>query len=114
MSLINKMLQDLESRNTAQADTASKKPVYEDLKPLSRVPAPRTSSRRLPLMLLATVAVVGAVGYAWTQWGQHLLSKPADPIAARPASAVARKATPPRPAPVAAPAAAPAAAATAP
>lgn len=100
MSLINKMLQDLESRKNTQAEAAIKKPVYEDLKPLSRVPAPRTS-RRLPLMLLATVTVVGVAGYAWTQWGQALLSKSADPLATRPTPAVARKATPSKPAPAA-------------
>jgi MSHA biogenesis protein MshN len=113
VSLINKMLQDLETRNTAQVDTANKKPVYEDLKPLSRAPAPRASSRRLPLMLLVTVAVVGAAGYAWTQWGDSLVaSLSSDKFASKPTPVVARKVAAPKPRPAPVPAPAPAAVAT--
>lgn len=102
MSLINKMLQDLESRNNPQADAAVKKPVYEDLKPLSRIPAPR-APRRLPVALLAVVALGGAAAYAWAQWGDRLFSGTnAEPVAVKPAP-VARK-TPPKPAPAPAPA----------
>jgi MSHA biogenesis protein MshN len=72
VSLINKMLQDLESRKDAQAGAASHKPVFEDLKPV-KMSSPRAPSRRLPLIVLA-VAVVGAGAYAWTQWGERFLS----------------------------------------
>jgi len=73
VSLINKMLQDLESRQNPQAEAAQKKSVYEDLKPLSRVSSSRAPSRRLT-MLLAAVAGVGAGVYAWPPWGDRLVS----------------------------------------
>lgn len=111
MSLINKMLQDLESRNGPQVEAATGKPVYEDLKPLSRVPSARAPSRRL-VMMTALVAVVGASAYAWTQWGDSLVAGlSADKIASKSPPVVARKAAAPKPAPV--PAAAPVAVATA-
>ena len=101
MSLINKMLQDLESRKDTQTETAITKPAYDGLKPLAKVPAPR-ASLRLPVMLVAVVAVAGAGVYAWTQWGQNLLSKlNTDEVVAKPSPPVARKASP-KPAPVAA------------
>lgn len=100
MSLINKMLQDLESRKDTQTQTAITKPAYDGLKPLARVTAPR-ASLRLPLMLVAVVAVAGAGVYAWTQWGQNFLSRlNTDEVAAKPSPPVARKASP-KPAPVA-------------
>ncbi len=104
MSLINKMLQDLESRKNPQAEANQKKPVYEDLKPLSRVSSSRPPSRRL-MVLLSAVVVIGAGAYAWTQWGDTLMASllPGEP-AAKPIPAVARKAVPPRPTPVSAPA----------
>ncbi len=103
MSLINKMLQDLESRKDTQTQTAIPKPAYDGLKPLARVPEPR-ASLRLPLMLVAVVAVAGVGVYAWAQWGQNLLSRlNTDEVAAKPSPPVARKA-PPKPAPVTAPA----------
>lgn len=104
MSLINKMLQDLETRNNPQAEAANKKPVYEDLKPLSRVPAPHASSRRLPVMLLATVVVFGSGAYAWTQWGDGLVaSLSSDKVVSKPTPVVARKAAAPKPKPKPAP-----------
>jgi MSHA biogenesis protein MshN len=114
VSLINKMLQDLETRNNPQAEAANKKPVYEDLKPLSRVPAPHASSRRLPVMLLATVVVFGSGAYAWTQWGDGLVaSLSSDKGVSKPTPVVARKAAAPKPKPAPAPALAPVAVATA-
>ncbi|MBI5783734.1 MAG: tetratricopeptide repeat protein [Gammaproteobacteria bacterium] len=104
MSLINKMLQDLESRKNPQAEATQKKSVYEDLKPLSRVPSSRAPSRRL-MVLLAAVVVAGAGVYAWTQWGNSLVSSLfPDQIAAKSPPVVARKSPPPKPAPVPAPA----------
>jgi MSHA biogenesis protein MshN len=103
VSLINKMLQDLESRKNPRAEAAITKPVYEDLKPLNRAPSLRVPSR-LPVMLLASVVVLAAGAYAWTQWGSGLVaSLSSDEVAARPAPVVARKAVAPKPAPVPAP-----------
>ena len=105
MSLINKMLQDLESRKNTQAETIPKKSVYEDLKPLSRIPATRASSRRL-IILLAAVAVVGVGAYAWMLWGDGFVSGlfPDQAIAKSPPIVERRAAPkltpPPMPAPV--------------
>lgn len=108
MSLINKMLQDLESRKNPQADSAQKKPVYEDLKPLSRIPSSRASSSRRIITLLAAVGVVGASAYGWMQWGDGLVSSLfPEQIAAKSPPPVARKAPPPKPVPATVPAPAP-------
>ncbi len=95
MSLINKMLQDLESRKNVQADAASKKTVYEDLKPVEAPGFRAPSSRRLGMMVLA-LALVGGGVYAWMQWGELWLS--GGPVAVKARPVVAPKA-PPRPAP---------------
>jgi MSHA biogenesis protein MshN len=111
VSLINKMLQDLESRKNPRAEAAITKPVYEDLKPLNRAPSLRAPSR-LPVMLLTAVVVLGTGAYAWTQWGSSLVtSLSSDEVAAKPAPVVARKAVAPKPKP--APVPAPVAVATA-
>lgn len=94
MSLINKMLQDLESRKNTQAEATSKKPVFEDLRPV-RISSARTPSRRLPLIVVAIVAI-GAGAYAWTQWGERLLSGGVVPVKRQP---VAMRQPPSRPAP---------------
>lgn len=112
MSLINKMLQDLESRKNPQAEAGITKPVYEDLKPLNRAPSSRAPSRRL-VMMTALVAVISAGVYAWTQWGDGLVAKlSSDKIVAKSAPPVARKTTPPKPAPAPVVAPAPVAVAT--
>jgi MSHA biogenesis protein MshN len=114
VSLINKMLQDLESRKNPQAEAANTKPVYEDLKPLSRVPAARAPSRRMPAALLAVVVVVGTAVYAWAQWGGSLVaSLSSDKLASKSPPAVARRATAPKPKPAPVPAPAPVAVASA-
>ncbi len=95
MSLINKMLQDLESRKNAPADAASKKSVYEDLKPVKASAFRASSGNRLGLMALA-LALVGGGAYAWMQWGEQWL--PGAPAAVKARPVVAHKA-PPRPAP---------------
>lgn len=101
MSLINKMLQDLESRKNAQVDTASKKSVYDDLKPVKVSGFRAPSNKRLSVILLA-LAVVGGGAYAWTQWGEQLLS---DGTAVKSRPVAAHKASP-KPAPASAPVAA--------
>jgi MSHA biogenesis protein MshN len=111
VSLINKMLQDLESRKNPQAEAAITKPVYADLKPLNRAPSARAPSRRL-VMMTALVAVVGVGAYAWTQWGNSFVaSLSSDKVASKSPPVVARKAVAPRPKP--APVPAPVAVATA-
>lgn len=107
MSLINKMLQDLESRKNPQPEAISKKSVYEDLKPLNRVPSSRAPSRRL-MMLLTSVVVVGVGAYAWMQWGEGLVARlfPGQVVTKSP-PVMARKAAPPKSAPVPAPSPAP-------
>jgi len=99
VSLINKMLQDLESRKNSQADAASKKSVYEDLKPVKASGFRAPPNKRLSVILLA-LAVVGGGAYAWMQWGERLLSY--EPAAVKTRPATVRKA-PPKPAPVPAP-----------
>jgi MSHA biogenesis protein MshN len=103
--LINKMLQDLESRKNAQADTTSKKSVYEDLKPVKTSGFRAPPNKRLSVILLALVAVGGGA-YAWMQWGAQLLSG-GTTVKTRPVAA--HKASP-KPAPAPAPASAPVAA----
>ncbi len=100
MSLINKMLQDLESRKNAQADAASKKSVYEDLKPVKASGFRAPSNKRLSVILLV-LAVVGGGAYAWMQWGERLLSYESAAVKMRP---VAVHKVPPKPAPAPAPA----------
>jgi len=103
VSLINKMLQDLESRKNAQADTASKKSVYEDLKPVKASGFRAPPNKRMSVILLA-LAVVGGGAYAWMQWGEQLLS---DGTAVKTRPVAAHKASPkPAPAPATAPVAA--------
>src|SRR3989344_983929 len=93
------MLQDLESRKNAQADAASKKSVYEDLKPVKASGFRAPSNKRLSVILLA-LAVVGGGAYAWMQWGEWLLSYESAEVKTRPVAA--HKAVPkPVPAPVA-------------
>lgn len=95
MSLINKMLQDLESRQNPQAAAANKKSVYEDLKPVK--PARfRAPSRRL-YVLLAAIVAVGAGAYAWMQWGDRIFPGAGIPVKPPP---VATRLVPPKPAPV--------------
>jgi len=93
VSLINKMLQDLESRSNSQANTANKKNAYEGLKPV-QVARFRTPSRRLMVMIFA-VLFIGAGAYAWLQWGDLLLDDKLAKVKTQPVTV--RKA-PPKPA----------------
>jgi MSHA biogenesis protein MshN len=99
VSLINKMLQDLESRQKSQG-AADARGIYDDLKPV-RAARARAPSRRLPVIVVAVV-IVGAGAYAWSQWGGRLLSVETN-VAAKP-RAVAARPVPPRPVPALAPA----------
>ncbi len=66
MSLINKMLKDLESRQHAPAGRGTSQPVYEDLHPAV---AERTRHRVVPFVLILFAAAVLAAGliagYRW-------------------------------------------------
>jgi len=88
LSLINKMLQDLESRKNPAADAANTKPVFEDLKPVRGSHYQAPSRGRLKL-LLAFIVIVGAGAYSWMQWGDQLLAGlyPGKPEVAKPAVA---------------------------
>lgn len=80
MSLINKMLRDLESRQQDTAAPSSQRPVYQDLRPAARLRA-RT---RAPLMVSLAAIVLGVGGfYAWDKWGRILTLAPT-PVAADP------------------------------
>ena len=94
MSLINKMLQDLESRKNPQPGKSPTTSVFEDLKSVKVSPA-RASSRRLRWVLLAIV-VMGAGAYGWMQWGDSLY--PGNTAAVKSRSAAPRI-LPPQPAP---------------
>lgn len=98
MSLINQMLQDLETRRNSQAESVQKRPVYEDLKPISAVSRSRAPSRRV-IGLASLIVVLGAGAYAWMQWGDDDMSLVfSDKVAVKP-EPVARKAAP-KPAPI--------------
>jgi MSHA biogenesis protein MshN len=68
MSLINKMLQDLESRQQPQGGATDSRSVYEDLKPVPTVPAAR--GWRLPAVLAAVVMIAAGV-YVWNRWSEQ-------------------------------------------
>ncbi|MDO8705830.1 MAG: LysM peptidoglycan-binding domain-containing protein [Sulfuricaulis sp.] len=108
MSLINKMLQDMETRRTTQSETANKKSVYEGLKPV-KISGTRAPSRRLTI-LLALIVVVAAGAYAWIQWGETwLASLTSTEVAVKPPAVTVRKpAAKPAAAPASVPAPAPA------
>ena len=61
MSLINKMLQDLEARNDAAAGKKPKDPAYHDLRPVN-APSPLRSRRNMaPVLVLIAVAAAGVL-----------------------------------------------------
>lgn len=67
MSLINKMLTDLETRKDLPAGAKVTKPIFADLRPAARIHGGR-SRRALVNILLLTVCA-GALFFAWQQWG---------------------------------------------
>jgi len=75
VSLINKMLRDLESRQgTAATESASSKPVYQDLHPAETIG--RRSSRAAIWVVLAFIAVAGAGYSVWDRMGGHSAAVP--------------------------------------
>lgn len=69
MSLINKMLKDLEGRATPVPARASKQSnaVYRDLRPVNVLRPPRRK-QRLAVLVLALVVVAGAAVFSWNQF----------------------------------------------
>lgn len=63
MSLINKMLKDLETRQTGGR---AERPIFQDLQPVREA---RRHSRGGLLLGLGLVALVGGALYAWNRWG---------------------------------------------
>lgn len=91
MSLINKMLRDLESRQQDHVAAAPTRPVYQDL----RSPRSRRAGARAPLVvgLVAIAGVVYGGYYAWDKWGRTDIPSPrtlaaAPPVAQAPATPV--------------------------
>jgi MSHA biogenesis protein MshN len=72
MSLINKMLRDLESRRNP-TDPRPPKLIYEDLHSPSPVRARRGGGRVL-LLVVGTAVLAGGVWLAWDRWGAGTLT----------------------------------------
>lgn len=93
MSLINKMLKDLETRQSSSVRV--ERPIFQDL---HAAHSERHRNRRLPILALSLL-LGGAAGiYAWDRWGRN-----PTPIASTPAPSVAQapttiETTPPPPA----------------
>lgn len=97
MSLINKMLKDLESRQNMPLGQPSRRPIFQDLHAVSD----RGLTGRLSPLVLITVliAAIAGAGYVWTQRaGTPMAAAPtpakptmlaAEPIDAQPEAAVA-------------------------
>lgn len=80
MSLINKMLRDLESRQQDVVAPTSQRPVYQDLRSAARSRA----TIRAPLLVSMVAIVLGVGGFfAWDKWGRTLTIVPT-PLAADP------------------------------
>lgn len=82
MSLINKMLKDLETRQAGAPARADARPIFHDLQPVSPV---RRRLRTLLPGLLVTAGLAGAAYVAWNYWSQE----PPAPDLARPLTAAA-------------------------
>lgn len=97
MSLINKMLRDIESRqhDAVAAPSPVQRPVYQDLR---SAPAPRAGAL-VPLVvgIVAIVAVGGGGFYAWDKWGRSDVTQSAPATAHARTGDVPAKATTPAP-----------------
>lgn len=67
MSLINKMLTDLETRKDLPPGARITKPIFADLRPATRA---RGRSHRVLLSALVLAGLAVAVFFAWQQWGE--------------------------------------------
>ena len=93
MSLINKMLQDLESRKDTPRPVIPEKSAYDGLRSVKTSVAP--SSGRWPIMVFALLAVAVSSVFAWKQWGSDLLPEPSQTRAFKAPATAARKASKP-------------------
>ena len=93
MSLINKMLQDLESRKDTPAPVIPEKSAYDGLRSV-KISAARPSGR-WPIMVLALLAVAVSSVFAWKQWGSNLSPEPSQTRALKAPATAARKAPKP-------------------
>src|SRR5438046_2466785 len=92
VSLINKVLRDLEAqRNTASERNARSPLVQDNLRPV-RLIKPRLS--RQQLLRLGLAVAVAAVGvFAWNQWGAKLFMGGKTPAAVAPVPEPAKAVT---------------------
>jgi len=81
VSLINKMLQDLESRKDTPVPNVPEKSAYDGLRSV-RMSSSR-SSGRWPIVVLALLAVAVTGVFAWKQWGSDLLPERGDASASK-------------------------------
>ncbi|MEK7206837.1 MAG: tetratricopeptide repeat protein, partial [Pseudomonadota bacterium] len=93
MSLINKMLQDLESRKDTPAPVIPEKSAYDGLRSV-KISAAR-SSGRWPIMVLALLAVAVSSVFAWKQWGSDLSLERGHARASKAQATATRKASKP-------------------
>ncbi len=96
MSLINKVLRDLEAQRDTASERNARSPLVQDnLRPVRSI-KPRLSRLQLLRIGLA-VATVAAGAFAWSQWGAKLVGGkvPATPKAVAPAPEPAKVATAP-------------------
>lgn len=107
MSLINKMLQDLDSRKNPNAGSAGKSAVYDDLKPIKASGLNASAAKKRLSIIVLVIVMLGGGAYAWTQWGNHLLALVTGAVNPAPVSAsspiVAAHTSPPKVAQVAQP-----------
>ncbi len=93
MSLINKMLQDLESRKDTPAPVILEKSAYDGLRSV-KISSAR-SSGHWPIMVLALLAVAVSGVFAWKQWGSGLSPEPGHARASQEQTMAARRAPKP-------------------
>lgn len=108
MSLINKVLRDLEAQRESASERRARSPLAdESLRPVRPVKPKVSRAQLIRIGLVLAIVAVGA--FAWIQWGAKLLGRTSAPPAAvtPPAKVAAAPAAAPKaitpPAPVAAP-----------
>lgn len=94
VSLINKVLRDLEAQRDTVSERKARSPLTQDsLRPVRSI-KPRLSREQMLRVGLA-VAAVAAGAFAWNQWGAKLLTGGKPPAAVAPAPELAKVTTAP-------------------